>query len=355
MLKEDEMDKVGIGIISHAHGHINTYCSVMQHYDDVNLVATWDDNPDRAANAARSFGLRVCATPEEVVNDPAVDAVMIGSETNRHADHVELAASAGKHILLQKPMATTLEDCDRIIAAVQQSGVKFTLAYQMRHDPVNRKMKQLLDEGAVGKIALVRRRHCIGVLLDQGFVTGPSKWHIDPVANIGMFFDDASHAADWFYWMLGRPVSVMAEVGNVVTDVAADDNGVAVYRFANGEMGILQNSSTTVAAVNTTEIYGDSGTIIQDWGDGPSSFPPRPAGYSPLRLWQKGNDHWEEFDLPSPVNHGERIAAVPRPFLQYVRGLTEETVSAEEGRISVEMILAAYSSAKDGKRIDFAR
>ena len=345
------MDRVGIGVLSHAHGHINTYCGVMKDFDDVELVATWDDNPDRAAHASSSWGLNVCRTPEEVVNHPDVHAVMIGSETNRHADFVELAAGAGKHILLQKPMATTLADCDRIIEAVNRSGVKFSMAFQMRQDPVNRKIKRLLDEGAVGNVAMVRRRHAIGVLLDPNFIGGPSRWHIDPVANVGMFFDDATHAADWFYWMLGKPTSVIAEVGNVVTDCAPDDNGAAIYRFAKGEMGILLNSSTTVAAVNTTEIYGDEGSIVQDWGDGPSSFPPRPAGLAPLRLWRKGGSDWDGFDLPSPANHGERIAAVPRPFIDYVRGLSAERVSPEDGRVSVQMILAAYRAAGEGRRV----
>ena len=107
------------------------------------------------------------------------------------------------------------------------------------------------------------------VLLNPHFATGASKWHVDPIANIGMYFDDATHAADWFYWIFGRPVSVMAEIDNIVTDTAPDDNGVSIFRFETGIMGILFNGSTTAAGVNTTEIYGDGGTIIQDYGDAP--------------------------------------------------------------------------------------
>ena len=116
------------------------------------------------------------------------------------------------------------------------------MCYQMRCDPVNLKMKALVDAGAVGKIAVIRRRHAIPLLLNPAWAT-PGNWHIDPVQNLGMFMDDASHAADWFYWMLGKPVSVMAEIDNVVTDAAPDDNGVALYRFSRGEIGILFNSS----------------------------------------------------------------------------------------------------------------
>ena len=347
------MDKVKIGVLSHAHGHVNTYCSVMQHFDDVELVATWDDEPERGQQQARNFGLDFRPTPEEVVDDPEIDTVMIGCETNRHAEFVELAAAAGKHILLQKPMATTLEDCDRIIDAVHKVGVKFSMAFQMRHDPVNQKIKALLCEGVVGQVAIVRRRHCIPVLLDPGFINGFTRWHLDPVANVGMFFDDATHAADWFYWLLGKPVSVMAEIDNIVTRVAPDDNGVAIYRFAGGIMGILFNGSTTVAGVNTTEIYGDEGTIVQDYGDAPSTSAPRSQDAVPLKYIRKGEDAWTEFRMDIPKSQGERIAAIPRPFIDYIRGRIDERVSPEEGRVSVEMVLGAYQSAREGRRIRF--
>jgi len=346
-------DRVRVGILSHAHGHSNVYCRVMQSMEDVELVATWDDNEERGRKAAKDFGMEYRPKADDVIADPKIDAVIVTTETNRHAEFVERAAAAGKHILCQKPMATTLADCDRIIAAVHKSGVKFCMAFQMRHDPVNIKIRELVNQGAVGKIAILKRRHSIPVLLSPDFVTGFTHWHVDPVANVGMFFDDATHAADWFYWMLGDARSVVAEIDNVVTNVAPDDNGVAIYRFSKGEMGVLVNSSTTLAAIGTTEIYGDKGTIVQDYGDLPSTSAPRPADAVPLRMIRQGEDHWTEFRLPIPKSQGERLAAIPRPFIDYVRGLSSETISAEEGRKSVEMVLGAYRSATEGRRIHF--
>ena len=345
------MDRVRIGVLSHAHGHSNAYCRKMLDYDDVELVACWDDNEQRGREAAAAFGMEYRADAEAITSDPNIDAVIVATETNRHAEYVELAADAGKAILCQKPLATTLADCDRIIEAVRRSGVKFSVAFQMRQDPVNRKIKELVDAKAVGEIAVVRRRHCIGVLNNEAFVTGPSRWHIDPVANVGMFFDDAIHAADWFYWTFGPAKRVMAEIDNVVTKLAPDDNGVALFRFESGAIGTLFNGSTTVAGVNTTEIYGSEGTIIQDYGDAVSTSLPRPPGVAPLRMIRQGDSDWEEFHLPIPASQGERIAGVPRPFIDYVRGLSDEHVSAEEGRKSVEMILGAYQSAREGRRI----
>ena len=347
------MDRVGIGILSYAHGHANVYCQVMRGFDDVDLIAAWDDNIERGRQAAKTFGLEYRPQVEDVLDDPRVDAVIVTMETNRHAEFIERAAAAGKHILCQKPLATTLADCDRISAAARRYGVKFSMAFQMRHDPVNQKIKELLEAGAVGRVAVVRRRHAINVLLNPDFVNGPTRWHLDPTANIGMFFDDATHAADWFYWLLGDPRSVVAEIDRVVTDVAPDDNGVAIYRFQRGEIGILFNSSTTIAGVNTTEIYGAEGVIIQDYGDAPSTSAPRPPNAAPLRLIRTGENKWTEFNLPIPKSQAERLAAVPRPFIDYVRGLTDQTISAEEGRKSVEMVLGAYRSAAEGKRVLF--
>jgi predicted dehydrogenase len=347
-------DRVGIGVIGFAHGHAALYCQAMSSTPDVTLVSGWDDDRARGEEACARFGMAFCADARAVLDDPRVDAVIITTETNRHADDVELAAAAGKAILLQKPMATTLADCGRIAAAVQRSGVKFSMAYQMRYDPVNLKIKELVDAGAVGRIAVVRRRHSLNVLLNPAFVNGPTRWHFDPVANVGMFFDDASHPADWFHWLLGRPISVIAEIDRVVTNAAPDDNGIAVYRFAGGEMGEILNSSTTVAAACTTEIYGTEGTIQQDYGDAPSTSAPRPVGAAPLRMIRTGETAWTEFRLPVPASQGERIMAVPRPFVDYVRGLTEETVTAEDGRVAVEMVLGAYQSAREGRRVSFA-
>ena len=347
------MDRIRVATLSHAHGHINTYCQVMRDFEDVELVACWDDVSERGEKASKDFGIPFLSDAEEILANPEVDAVTIGCETNRHADLVERAAKAGKHILLQKPMATTLEDCDRITRAVDESSVKFSVAFQMRQDPVNRHIKSLVEKGVAGKIAMVRRRHCIPVLLNPSFYEGLTKWHIDAKANVGMFFDDATHAADWFLWIFGMPVSVMAEIDNVVTNVAPDDNGVAIFRFPDGMMGSLFNGSTTVAGINTTEIYGDEGTILQDYGDSPSTTAPRPTDAKPLRYIRKGDKEWTEIDLPIPNSQGERIRAVPRPWIDYLQGKTDEHVSAKEGTKSVEMVLGAYESARKGSRVNY--
>lgn len=345
--------KINVSVLSFAHGHLALYCEKMRTFDDVRLVSAWDDDPVRGKRNADLYGMHFVQHIEDVLNDPSVDVVMIGSETNRHAELVEAAAHFKKAILLQKPMAITLEDCDRIIEVVERSGVYCSIAYQMRCDPSNQKIKELVESGVLGKIGLLRRRHCISVLFQPDFIHGPSRWHLDPEKNLGMFMDDASHAADFMYWILGRPTRVFAEIDNILSDVAPDDSGVAVYRFPDKAMGILVNSSVALAGENTTEIYGDQGVLIQNYDDLVSTQIPPPPGAIALKLYRRGARSWEDLHIPIPASHRERIMAVPRRFLDDFKRDRPPMVNCREGRISVEMILGAYRSSKEGRRIDF--
>jgi predicted dehydrogenase len=344
--------KIGIGVISFAHGHSQAYCRRMLNYDDVRLVSAWDDDERRGRDAADAYGMTYTPHLEDVLNDPGIQGVIITCETNRHAEMAVAAAEAGKDILCQKPMALTLSDCDRMAAAAEKAGVKFMMAYQMRHDPSNQKIKALVESGVLGQISLLRRRHCIPVLFSDSFVNGPTHWHIDPEKNMGMFMDDASHATDFIHWIMGRPISVSAEIQNTVTDVAPDDTGVAIYRYADGSMVVLLNSSVTLAGENTTEIYGDRGVLIQNYDDAVSTSI-APEGGVALKLYTTDEPQWKDLGMPIPPSHGERIAGVPRSFIDCLKYDTAPSVTAEDGRVSVEMVLGAYQSAKEGRRIQF--
>ncbi|MCX7598840.1 MAG: Gfo/Idh/MocA family oxidoreductase [Armatimonadetes bacterium] len=342
--------KIGIGVISFAHGHVNAYCSVWGGMEDVRLVKAWDDDVARGQAQAESFGVPFTADLDDLLSDPAIDLVVIASETSKHADHAVAAARAGKDILLQKPMALSLADCDRIIQAVESQGVYFSMAYQMRHDPANQKIRQLVQDGALGRIILLRRRHCISVLFNKDFL---NSWHVKPGLNMGMFMDDASHAADFIYWVLGRPATCVAEIEPVIVDpaITPDDTGVAIYKYADGKLAVLTNSSITWAGENTTEVYGDRGVLIQNHGDGVSTSIPHPCPVLlKLYLADQADKGWQDLGLPVPASHGERIMAVaPDAIADYRAGTPR--CPAREGKVSIEMVLAAYASACQGRRI----
>ncbi len=346
--------KLGIGVLSWAHGHVNAYAHQIRGFEDARMVACWDDDEGRGQRNAEAFGMTYSPHIEDVLGNPDIDCVVIASETSKHADLAIQAMEAGKNVLLQKPMAMTLPDCDRVIETVDRTGVWFSLAFQMRCDPQNIHMKKLVEEGAIGRPGIVRRRHCIGVLFSKEFCEGPSHWHITREFNRGMWADDAAHPCDWLFWMFGKPKSVIAEVDNVLTDVAPDDCGFAIFRYENGMMAEIHNASVTYAGENTTEIYGDKGVILQNYGDGPSCqfLPENPVG---VKLFQadKGDLGWQPQPVPVPAGHGDRIHGVARPFIDALKA-GKPMCTAREGRVSVQMVYGAYESAETGRRVEIA-
>lgn len=340
---------LGVAVLGWAHGHAGMYCNVLQGRADVRLVASWDEETERGQSQSERFGMEYSASLDSLLARDDVDAVIVTNETYRHARVCIAACEAGKAVLCQKPMATTLDDCDRIIVAVKKCGVHFQMAFQMRCDPLNQKIKEWIDTGAVGKVGAIRRRHCIDVLFNEGFIAGAGAWHFDAQKNIGMFFDDAVHAADFLYWLLGKPNSVMAEIGNTLTNIAPDDTGVAIYRWPGEAMGVLFNSSVALAGENSCEVYGDEGVIIQNFDDLVST--PHANGAPALKLFRRETGQWEYFDYQLPASHGARIEAVAHDWIEKIKSKAAPTATAQDGKVSVEMCLAAYESARSGKRI----
>jgi predicted dehydrogenase len=118
-------------------------------------------------------------------------------------------------------------------------------------------------------------------------------------------------------------------------------------------MVVLINSSVTLAAENTTEIYGDQGVLIQNHDDVPSTNVPLPPHPIALKLYTRDEPQWTDMGISIPAAHGERIASVPRSFVDMLKDGSEPSITAEDGRVSVEMVLGAYESAREGRRIAF--
>ena len=342
-----------LGILGFAHGHVNAYCSRWQQQfaEDVNLVGGWDHDADRLREAVATHRINAFSSVHDLLNRADIDAVVIGSETSLHADLVEQAARAGKSIVLQKPMALTLAEADRIVAAVKESDVRFTMAWQMRADPQNLKMKELVDSGAFGQILMVRRRHGLATHTWSGF---EDSWHVKPELNRGMWADDAAHAFDFILWLLGKPTSVIAEIDTLLNPNVPDDNGIAVFRFEDGCMAEVMSSFTCIAGENTTEIVGERGVIIQNFGDAPSANVPRVAGGVALKWFLQDDGAWQISKLEAPPAHGSRIAFLAQPLLDFLKGKRNPVATADEGRTALQMILASYESAATGRRIEIS-
>ncbi|HOX37345.1 MAG TPA: Gfo/Idh/MocA family oxidoreductase [Candidatus Brocadiia bacterium] len=338
-----------LAILGFAHGHVNAYADEIRKMNDAEVAWGWDHDPARAAQQCKAVGCECVPDLGGLLAKKDLGGVMIGSETSKHADIVVAAARAGKTILLQKPMALTLQDCDRMIEAVRSAGVRFSMAWQMRCDPQNAWMRDAILSGKIGRVVMLRRRHGLATHKWPDF---DKSWHVAPELNRGMFMDDASHPADLLLWILGKPTSVIAEIDTLVNPKIPDDNGVAVYRFKDGALGILECSFTQVAAEDTTTIVGTEGTIAQAFGDGPScSVVPTPPGTKGLKFILAGQSQWTQVDIPTPSNHGDRIRGVARPAVEFFLGKRGPIATDEEGRINIQMLLAAYDSAAGGKRV----
>ena len=344
---------IQVGIIGFAHGHVNAYCKMWRDHPQwgVKPVAGWDHDADRLAKAGETHGVETVAELDRLLNHDAIHAVVIAAETSMHADLVEQAAAAGKAIILQKPAALTLPEADRIVAAVNTAGVPFTMAWQMRVDAQNLLMKQMIEAGDLGRVLMVRRRHGLSTHVWGEWFT--ESWHVDPALNRGMWADDAAHAIDFLYWLLGEPVSVMAEIDTLLNPNVPDDNGIAIFRFPDGLMAEAVCSFTCVAGENTTEIVGEKGVILQNFGDAPSANVPRSKHALGLKWYLHEQGQWNSSELESPANHGDRIADLAQPLAAFLRGEREPIATAEEGRTSLKMVLASYASAETGRRIAF--
>jgi len=340
---------ITLGILGFAHGHVGTYCdNWIKQPGEVTLVAGWDHDAGRLKANADKYKLAPEASAASLLARKDIGAVVIGAETSMHADLVEQAAAAGKAIVLQKPLCLTLAEADRIVAAVQKHGVKFTLAWQMRTDPQNNKIKELIDSGAIGRVLMFRRRHGLSTHTWPGFDT---TWHVKPELNRGMWADDAAHPFDLLVYLFGEPRSVIAEVDTLVNPKVPDDNGVAVFRYANGMFAEVMCSFTCIAGENTTEVVGENGVIVQNYGDAVSANAPRPEGAIGLKWMTRGATQWTISDIASPAGHGARIAGLSQPILDFLCGKRGPIATAQEGRTAVKMILASYESAKAGRRV----
>lgn len=339
-----------LGILGFAHAHVNAYCDQWRQHPQWGVMprAGYDHDADRLATAVAKHDIDAYHDVDALLSRLDIEAVVIAAETAHHCDLVERAAAAGKAIILQKPMAMTLEEADRIIKAVDGARVPFTIAWQMRVDPQNMLMKQLVESGTIGRVYMVRRRHGLPT---QSWPWIADSWHTDKVLNRGMWADDASHAIDFLLYLLGEPVSVTAEIATLRRGDVPDDNGIAIYRYADGTIAEVCSSFTCVAGENTTEIVGEAGTIIQNYGDGPSCSAPRGERAVGLKWYLEGDQRWHTDAPPSPRRHGERIAALAQPLADFLCGRREPIASAAEGRRALRMTLAAHQASDDGRRV----
>lgn len=341
---------VGVAVISFSHSHGSIWAEAFRDDPRCRLVAVWDDDLERGKREADRLETPFAPDLTELLGMPDVAAVAITSEHGRHEEQVVAAAEAGKHILCEKPMATSLEGCDRMISAVQEAGVSYMQGFQMRFDPVNRYVREMVQSGELGRISTVYKRHSHPYGL-SGWPHGYGDWFFDPdLAGGGAGMDEIIHSCDWLRWLFGDPTSVVAETARLLGQ-EVEDNLAAIFRFGeDGPIAILQSSWTEVAGTVTTQIFGDRGSVIQSYTDLTSTRLPRPHP-APLLVYREGADDWEMPAVEegfSGIHH-----AVAREFVGCLLEGREPVVTLEDGRKAVEMVLGIYESARTGTLCSF--
>lgn len=338
-----------VAILGFAHGHVMSYGGKWVENPEmgVEVVAGWDHDAERLAKCAEKFpGMKQCATVEEAME--GADAVVISSETSLHVDLTEKAAAAGKAIICYKPMALTMEQADRMVAAVEKYQVPFTVAFQMRMDPQNIRIRELIQSEEIGATYLYRRRHGLSTHMWNGF---DKTWHNNPEYNRDILADDSSHPVDMMNWIFGVPETVSAEISTMHNPAVPNDTAVLLFKYANGMIAEITCPFACTASEITTEVYGATGAIQQYYGDGVSTGLPRPEGQPGLKYFKAGDKEWTDSGIPSPKAHGERLAGEAQPLADFLNGKRDSICTVYEGRDDLRMVLACYLSAREGCRV----
>jgi inositol 2-dehydrogenase len=228
---------------------------------EVELLAVADVNPQAAQEAATRYGAKHTFTDyHDLLRRDDMDAVVIVTPTATHAEVIEAAAAAGKHIFSEKPLAQTLEACDRAIAAVEKAGVKLQLGFMRRFDPAYVMAKQRIDAGEIGKPVMFRSTGRDPKRTSLEFARRENSG--------GLIMDMGVHDFDLARWLMGSEVvRVHSEGGCLVypelNEVGDIDNAMINLKFANGAVGNIDVSRNAVYGYDIrTEVLGSEGGLL---------------------------------------------------------------------------------------------
>jgi predicted dehydrogenase len=229
----------------HNHYHAIPFADELQKgIPGMELIAVSDDREPLVKGWAEGRGLEWTTDSLGLINRSDVDALIVTSYTSAHADEVEAAAAAGKPVLLDKPIATTLADADRIIAASRK--VKVMMAYLLRFIPAYREAWSAKEKGAIGK--LVSGTYSIRVpaeFIKDSPGAEHMGWYIDPIkGGGGGFLDHGVHFTDFFRWFFASdPASVVSTIGNLTyPELKTDDYGIATYTLKSGAIVTVEST-----------------------------------------------------------------------------------------------------------------
>lgn len=322
---------IRVAILSFWHVHAKDYANEALNQPDTEITAVWDELPSRGREAANQLGVPFIEDLDELMENPDIDAVIVTTPTNRHHDVMVKAAKAGKHIFTEKVIAPTMKEVNQIIAAVKETGVKLTVSLPRLNDSYTIVVQNVLREGLLGELTLVRVR-----VAHNGAIAGwlPEHFYNLEQCGGGALIDLGCHPVYLNRLFLGMPESVSASYG-YITGKEVEDNAVAVFRYANGSIGIAETSFVNSHSPFTVEVHGTEGTLMYG----------TPEPKMLIRSTKTDASRWEEIPLPPP-----RESA----FCQWIGHIQNGTVAEENIMLAVDltkMMEASNLSVKEQRSI----
>ncbi|HYG93024.1 MAG TPA: Gfo/Idh/MocA family oxidoreductase [Nocardioides sp.] len=336
-------EALGVAILGAAHtGHAWAYARALTQSPHARVVGLHDPEPEHGRWIHEDFGIPLADDADALLGDPSVGAVLVCSANAEHRAHVELAASHGRHVLCEKPVATSIEDAEAMVAACKATGVQLHVAFPSRFLPLVRRARAAVGEGRLGQV--------IGLVGgNRGRPPLPPSypdWITDPVAaGGGALIDHSVHVTDVMRHVSGLEVTeVSAEAGSLLWDREVDDAAVVLLRFGNGAVGSI-DPSWSVPADHPWDhdfylrVVGSEGSLdITDGAAAVRLVSNREGAPRGLREVRVGEDP----DL-----------AMIEAFVASVRAgeVQEPCASGEDGVRALEVALAGYRSAAAGSPV----
>jgi predicted dehydrogenase len=337
------MDKVRVGIIGSGFMGRTNAETVTRYLEGAELVAIAGGT--RAPQLAGEYHVAHEPTVERLLESSDINAVLISTPHAEHAWQTIQAAEHGKHILLDKPMATTLEDCDNILAAVRKAKVNLMIMFGQRFRICNREAHRLIQEGAIGRVTMIQEQ-----ILNCGGLGSLPSWQSLP-ANSGTFLAHAVHNIDRIRWFSGQEISSVA--AHVQTDAASGNevSTMAVFGLSGGSMATIWESWAIPEpgfphTASSSWVVGETGILDVD-------------AYGELRLGREGK--WSVVARQDPIDWKGKGMLDPirleayrlqhQEFIDSIRKGRAPAVSGQDGRVAVEAALAAYRSAAGGATV----
>lgn len=299
----------------------------------VEVRAVADTDPAQRARLSERFGCAAYATWQELVGSGEVDALYVGLPNHLHAEAAVAAAEAGLHMLVDKPLCSTLEEGDRILAAVARAGVKLMVGFSHRFHVELATAKRMLAAGQLGDPVIAT-----DIIVDSA-PDGPD-WYFDAAAGGGVVQLQMHHSFDRLAWLMGSPITrVQASVHARALRAAPGDVSAAVtLTFANGAVG-------TSAASFVTGYDGDGIVELVIQGT---------AGHVRIETWSAIEAQTARYAFDQRQRRDDWLGAEVGEFVAAIREDRAPSVTGEDGHRALRVALAVIESARTGRAVDVA-